>query len=121
VRRHDLDFVSLLAGAMFALIAVAYLVAELSDAALDAEWVLPGMLVGLGLLGLVATFWGGRSRAEPDMPGAGNGSSDGSGDRVIPANEEATTEPIPDGEPEPLTDTIVERVDDPGGDAERRE
>jgi hypothetical protein len=74
VRRHDLDLVSLVAGALFVFVAAAYLLAELSDHRVDGEWVFPGLLVGLGVLGLVASLWGGRPRdvaqQEPSEEGA---------------------------------------------------
>ena len=65
MRRHDLDLVSVIAGVLFVLVAAAYLGAEISDRRLDGEWVFPGLLVGLGVLGLVATLWGGRAKPEP--------------------------------------------------------
>jgi hypothetical protein len=56
MRRHDLDLTSLVAGLVFVAIAVAYVVAEYTDARISAGWVLPLGLIGLGLAGLAGTL-----------------------------------------------------------------
>lgn len=60
--RHDRDAVSLMGGLLLALVALGVLVDELTSARVDVAWVLPGLLVAIGLVGLLAS---GRRR-EPD-------------------------------------------------------
>lgn len=67
MRRHELDLTSLVAGLVFVGIAVAYLIGAYTKVRVDAGWVLPIGLVGLGLAGLAGTLRAGlRSGAEDD-------------------------------------------------------
>jgi hypothetical protein len=52
VRRHELDWVSLIAGIVFTGIAVLYLVVAGTDLNIDARIVWPVVLVALGLAGV---------------------------------------------------------------------
>ena len=52
MRRHDLDWVSLIAGAVFLVFAVIYTVASLTDATIDARFVWPIVFVALGAAGV---------------------------------------------------------------------
>jgi len=52
VRRHELDWVSLIAGIVFTGIAVLYLVVAGTDLSVDARIVWPVVLVALGLAGV---------------------------------------------------------------------
>jgi len=52
VRRHDLDWVSLIAGLVFLVFAVVYTVASLTDVSLDGRFVWPIILVALGAAGI---------------------------------------------------------------------
>jgi hypothetical protein len=52
VRRHDLDWTSLVAGVVITAIAAAYLGGAWTDLRIDGRWVLPLGLVGIGLAGL---------------------------------------------------------------------
>jgi hypothetical protein len=52
VRRHELDWVSLIAGIVFTGIAVLYLVVAGTDLNVDARIVWPVVLVALGLAGV---------------------------------------------------------------------
>lgn len=52
MRPHDLDLTSLLAGLLFAALGLVTLLAGVIDLRLDARWVLPAVLVGLGIAGL---------------------------------------------------------------------
>ena len=52
MRRHDLDWVSLIAGAVFLVFAVIYTVASLPDVSIDGRFVWPIVLVALGAAGV---------------------------------------------------------------------
>jgi len=52
VRRHDLDWVSLIAGLVFLAFAVVYTIASLTDASFDGRFVWPIVLVALGAAGV---------------------------------------------------------------------
>ncbi len=67
MRRHELDLTSLVAGLVFVGIAVAYLVGAYTSVHVDAGWVLPIGLVGLGLAGLGGTLRAGL-RSDDDGP-----------------------------------------------------
>lgn len=75
MRRHRTDLVSLVAGLVFTTLGVVFLLGELRGLTVEAGWVLPVVLVGLGLCGLAATLRS-RGRGEetprkaPDAPTA---------------------------------------------------
>lgn len=52
MRRHELDWVSLIAGVVFTAFAAVYLVSPVLDVRLDGRLVWPVILVALGLAGL---------------------------------------------------------------------
>lgn len=52
MRRHDLDWVSLIAGLVFTLLALGYLVVSLTDLTFDQRLVWPLVLVALGAAGI---------------------------------------------------------------------
>jgi hypothetical protein len=54
VRRHELDWVSLIAGLVFTVFAALYLLTPLVDVSLDGRYVWPVVLVALGVGGLAA-------------------------------------------------------------------
>ena len=54
--RHPLDAVSLVAGLVFTAVATAYLIAAHSSTDIDARWVLPLALIGLGIGGVVGSI-----------------------------------------------------------------
>jgi hypothetical protein len=56
VKRHDVDPTSLVAGFVFVIIGAIYLVAALTDSDLDARWLLPVLLIGLGIAGLAGSI-----------------------------------------------------------------
>jgi hypothetical protein len=56
VRRHSIDPVALLAGALFISVGAAYLGGVLSDTEIEARWVLPTVLIVLGLAGLMVSL-----------------------------------------------------------------
>jgi hypothetical protein len=55
MRRHAPNWTSLILGITFAAIAIAYLSAAIDDRTLQARWVLPILLIGLGVSGVAAT------------------------------------------------------------------
>jgi uncharacterized integral membrane protein len=67
VRRHDLDWVSLIAGAVFTGLALIYIVTGVADVNLDGRFVWPVVLVALGAAG-VATAVKANQREEQQFP-----------------------------------------------------
>lgn len=56
MRRHELDITSLVAGLVFVGVATAYLIGAYTKVRIDAGWVLPLALVGLGIAGLTGSL-----------------------------------------------------------------
>ena len=56
MKRHEPDWTSLIAGVTFCAIALAYLGGEVTHRSLELRWVLPMLLIGLGLAGLAGTL-----------------------------------------------------------------
>jgi hypothetical protein len=56
VRRHDLDLTSLLAGLLLVALGLVTLVGDAVGLRLDARWMLPAVLVGLGVAGLAGSL-----------------------------------------------------------------
>lgn len=67
MRRHDLDWISLIAGVLFTLIALGYLVIAATDASFDGRLVWPVLLIALGAGG-VATAVRANRREEEAYP-----------------------------------------------------
>jgi ferric-dicitrate binding protein FerR (iron transport regulator) len=109
VRRHELDWVSLLAGALFVAVAVVYVFAEAADVELDPQWVLPTVLVGLGLVGLAGSLRG-AGRSHPIEPEAGGSAAADAQPTTLP--DEETTVRVDDGTTVRLDDETTVRVDD---------
>jgi hypothetical protein len=65
MRRHEFDVTSLVAGLVFVAIAAAYLVSSFTSLHVDAGWVLPFGLVGLGLAGVIGSLARARRAEEP--------------------------------------------------------
>lgn len=65
MKRHDLDLVSLISGAVFVLVAVVYLLNAAADRGTDLAWLVPAVLVALGVAGLA-----GALRSSKDTPPA---------------------------------------------------
>ena len=57
--RHERDAVSLMAGLMVLLLGAVYLLADLTDLAVDGRWIGPAVLLTVGAVGLLSTL---RSR-----------------------------------------------------------
>ena len=121
MRRHDLDLVSLIAGALFVFVAAAYLVAELSDHRLDGEWVFPGLLVGLGVLGLVASLWGGRPRDVPQADVSRDVAESLESHETDTDDTDDTVDTEDAETKDPLADTLVEPAPESAAGEEPRE
>jgi hypothetical protein len=67
MKRHETDWTSLIAGVTFCAIAVAYLGGEVTHRGLELRWVLPMLLIGLGIAGLAGTLV--RARRLSDVGG----------------------------------------------------
>jgi hypothetical protein len=69
MRRHETDWTSLIAGVTFCAIALAYLGGEVTHRSLELRWVLPILLIGLGIAGLAGTLVRAR-RLSDTAPGS---------------------------------------------------
>jgi hypothetical protein len=83
VRRHDIDAVSLVAGALFIVVAIVHFSAGATDTELKLHWVVPALLVMLGVVGLLGALRGNRGE-----------------DTLQPLADDAPTEVLPDDEGE---------------------
>ena len=70
MRRHEIDWVSLIAGGVFLLVAATHLVGAAAGDDPDLRWLLPAMLVGLGIAGVTGAVRGvrGPRAAADDLP-----------------------------------------------------
>ncbi|MFF2043251.1 hypothetical protein ACFVVX_22805 [Kitasatospora sp. NPDC058170] len=68
MRKHQLDLFSLIAGALFTVIAVLYLVAALNDLSVNGRIVIPVTFVVLGLGGLAGAVAAVARRGRTDVP-----------------------------------------------------
>ena len=66
MRRHDVDLYSLVTGLVFTVVACIYLTAAASDRNVGGDWVLPVVLVTVGIASLAGLL---RGRS-PDAPAA---------------------------------------------------
>ena len=85
MKKHELDWVSLIAGAVFLLVAVTHLVGAATGDDPDLRWLLPAMLVGVGLAGLTGALRSSRPHPEP------------TGDTVVPGEDGDRTDREPTG------------------------
>ena len=69
MKRHDMDLVSLIAGAVFAVVALTHLVGAATGESVDLGWLVPVVLVGLGVAGLAGALRGSRSNGEEGAAG----------------------------------------------------
>lgn len=65
MRRHDLDLTSLIGGVVFALVAATYLIAASTGERVELVWLVPVLLVGLGVAGIAGAL---RSSDRTDDP-----------------------------------------------------
>jgi hypothetical protein len=56
MKRHEPDWTSFVAGATFCVIALTYLGGELTHRSVELRWMIPILLIGLGLAGLAGTL-----------------------------------------------------------------
>jgi hypothetical protein len=68
MRRHEPDWTSLIAGVTFCAIAAAYLGGEITHRSLELRWVIPMLLIGLGVAGLAGTLVRARRLSDPVAP-----------------------------------------------------
>lgn len=58
MRRHDLDLLSLIAGAVFLVVALSQLFGAATDDQIELAWLVPAVLVGLGAAGMAGALRG---------------------------------------------------------------
>lgn len=68
MKRHEPDWTSLISGVTFCAIALAYLGGDITHRTLELRWVLPIMLIGLGVAGLAGTLVRARRLSESAAP-----------------------------------------------------
>lgn len=66
--RHDLDVSSLFTGLLLLAVGGGYLVADATDISIDGRWVLPTVLIALGLTGLAGSVKRGPRRSNDTGP-----------------------------------------------------
>jgi hypothetical protein len=90
MKRHEPDWTSLIAGLTFCVIAVAYLGGEVTHRSLELRWVVPMLLIGLGIAGLAGTLVRARRMSDTGEPvnaaATPMGSADQSGDEPHPSS-----------------------------------
>jgi hypothetical protein len=93
MKRHEPDWTSLIAGVTFCAIALAYLGGEITHRSLELRWVVPMLLIGLGIAGLAGTLVrarrmsdAGASIATPTTTATPTNSADQSGDEPHPSS-----------------------------------
>jgi hypothetical protein len=109
MRRHETDWTSLIAGVTFCAIAIAYLAGEVTHRSLELRWVLPMLLIGLGIAGLAGTLVRARRLSDAGSPGA---AAPASAPASTPATAPATA-PAATPATTPLTDTADRSDDEP--------
>jgi hypothetical protein len=68
MKRHEPDWTSLIAGLTFCAIALAYLGGEVTNRSLELRWVVPMLLIGLGIAGLAGTLARARRVSDTSAP-----------------------------------------------------
>jgi hypothetical protein len=70
MKRHEPDWTSLIAGVTFCAIALAYLGGEVTHRSLELRWVVPMLLIGLGIAGLAGTLVRAHRMSDAGAPDA---------------------------------------------------
>jgi hypothetical protein len=70
MKRHEPDWTSLIAGVTFCAIALTYLGGEVTHRSLELRWVLPMLLIGLGIAGLAGTLVRAHRLSDAGVPAA---------------------------------------------------
>jgi len=89
VRRHDLDVFSLVAGLVFVVVAAGHLIDEANGPDFDGRWVVPVVMVAIGVVGLASLVRGRDDR---------------------PTDQVADELPAPVGEPEAAGETDTDET-----------
>jgi len=76
MKRHEPDWTSLIAGVTFCVIALAYLGGEVTYRSLELRWVVPMLLIGLGIAGLAGTLVRARRLSDAGAPTTPTNSED---------------------------------------------
>ena len=95
MRRHETDAVSLVAGLLFLAVAVVHIAARSTNTELSLRWMVPAVLVLLGVVGLLGALRGPRrTAAEAAAPGDRLGAADDAEptDVVEPASPDGADE-----------------------------
>ena len=66
MKRHDIDVFSLMAGLLFVAVAAAWALDRIGVLNADGRWILPAVLVAIGLIGLGTALPWGRKRVDGD-------------------------------------------------------
>jgi len=71
MKRHTFDATSFIFGAVLAITAIGFLLAEQYSWDIDGRWVLPAALITLGAAGVAGAISGLRPNRQPDAPDMG--------------------------------------------------
>jgi F0F1-type ATP synthase assembly protein I len=69
--RHDLDLTSLVSGIVFVGVGIVFLLDLSADYSVSPRWVIPLVLIGIGLAGLLSTANAGRRGTRGSSPSGG--------------------------------------------------
>jgi F0F1-type ATP synthase assembly protein I len=76
MKRHDLDLTSLVSGAIFVVVGIVFLLDLTADYSVKPRWVIPLVLIGVGVAGLLSTVKAGRRDDEPVATGDDDSADD---------------------------------------------
>jgi hypothetical protein len=93
VRRHDTDYVSFVAGVLFLVVAAVYIAAAAYDADLDMRWMLPAVLILLGVVGLMGALRGAGRPTQEVTAGAAAEAAAAPAPAAAPPTEPAAEAP----------------------------